>query len=178
MGADSSTPTNPTTTIDDASMAPITEEEAAVVTEPEGKQCCFKDANELELRLRQVQIINHAIKVLSQELTKTAGNINFKFLHSSVIDIRDPEGKRYTEDSSRLEKLGRKEQGFDWSLLSEDEAFKPLELDYNRFKEFELYFQNKPNATQEEMKANFDAFLILFMRLRDALLKIMSDKCA
>ena len=149
-----------------ASLAPITTAETALYTKT-GLACCWADGAEYQFRLRQLELMTHGITTLAVELYKDAEMINFKRLHTDVMtfqDIDNPEDK-YTDSSH------------DWSLLSEDVTFKPMGEE-NRFKEFEEYMARSAGASNAKMKEDFSNFLILFRRLRDALLKLLVTKCA
>ncbi len=143
-----------------------------------GKRCCFEDAQVLEIRLRQIQICNHAVKVLSTELNKLAESIDFPALHSSVMQARGVDGKTPKEEP-RFAYNEREPPGFAWSLLSEDESLKALEHPINRFKQFETFFQQKTGGrTNSEMKMLFEQYLIDFIRIRDALIKMIAEGCS
>ena len=148
--------------LQNASIAPITPAETALWARA-GKACCWKDAGEYSWRLRQLEIINHAIKILAQETWKDPLILNFKTLHQDVMNYKDVDGN----DAEFHE----------WSLISDDVTFKPMELSQNRFKEFENYFQTKSGATNQKMKEDFDAFMLVFIRLRDGLMNLMVRRC-
>ena len=145
--------------LDEVLNAPITEKEAALYT-PAGKSCCWQDAEEYAFRLRQLQLINHAINILARETWKSADLINFAQVHSEILTFPDGNALLYS-----------------WSILANDPLFKPMELPYNRFKEFALFFQNRGGASKIEIKAQFETYLTLFMRIRDSLLSIMAKGC-
>lgn len=146
-----------------ASLAPITEEEAALYTRS-GKACCWTDSGEYAFRIRQLEIINYAIKRLAEETWKDADMINFQELQRDVMTYKDVDGNEA--------------ENHDWSLVAEDTTFKPLELRVNRFREFQDYFVGHAGASKTSMKQDFEHFMTLFIRLRDGLLDIMAKQCA
>src|SRR6476659_3969204 len=105
--------------IKDASVAPITQDENALYTKT-GKACCWADSAEYSFRLRQMEIINHAIKVLAEETWKDPDMISsFQSLLQDVITYKDIDGNEA--------------DNHDWSIVAEDITFKPMELRVNRF---------------------------------------------
>lgn len=149
--------------LQDASVAPITEEEAGLYTKT-GKACCWTDSGEYAFRLRQLEIMNYAVKTLAEETWKDAEMINFQALHRQILTYKDVDGNE--------------KDLHDWSLLSEDVTFKPIELPANRFKEFENYFQKKAGAAKKDQKEDFENFMTLFIRIRDGLMAIMAKGCS
>lgn len=146
-----------------ASIAPITQEEAALYTRT-GKRCCWADSGEYAFRLRQLEIINYAIRVLAEETWKDAEMItSFQELHRNVLTYHDVDGNEA--------------DNHEWSLLSEDPTFKPMELRVNRFKEFEEYFSTKGGATKQQMKIDFENYMTIFIRIRAELIKLMANQC-
>jgi hypothetical protein len=146
-----------------ASVAPLTTDEKALYTRT-GKRCCWADSGEYAFRLRQLTIINHAIKRMSEELWKDAELIsNFQRLHRSIITYTDVEGNPIPNH--------------EWTLLAEDPTFKPMELPMNRFKEFEQYFTTRGGATRQQMKTDFENYMTIFIRIRSELLKLMARQC-
>lgn len=168
MGIFSSTPEDTTDMVSaqqlqEASMAPLTKSEAELYTKS-GKMCCWTDSAEYAFRLRQLEIINYAISVLSQETWKDPEMINFQQLLRDTMSYKDVDGN---------------EADFhDWSLLAEDTTFKPIELKENRFKEFQDYFVTRAGASKSDMKRDFENYMTLFIRLRDGLMQIMTKQCA
>lgn len=146
--------------IDDSSA--ITQQEQSLYTKS-GKQCCWQDAEEYAFRLRQLEIINHAISVLSAETWKDPKMINFKQLQESAMTYIDVNG--------------RPADNHDWSLLAEDSSLSSIELEKNRFKQFEDYFMDNAGASPTENLQQFNTFLTLFIRLRDGIMKIMAKGC-
>ncbi len=165
MGSEASVPERPRYVggLNTASAQPISQAEAALLT-PTGKSCTFKDTGELAFRLQQLQLINYAVQVLSKELWKDAQLINFPLVIQDAITYKDLDGKPVA--------------GYTWRMLSEDlVAFPALETSVNRFKEFEQYLSKKAGAPNSEMKKDLDFFMVIFIRLRDRLLDIMSESC-
>jgi len=146
-----------------ASIAPITTDEAALYTRT-GKACCWADSGEYAFRLRQLEIINHAIKTLAEETWKDPEMISsFQALHREVITYKDVDGNEA--------------DNHDWSIVAEDLTFKPMELRVNRFKEFEDYFATKGGASKAQMKTDFENYMTIFIRIRDSLMQLMAQKC-
>lgn len=170
MGLFGSTPETPAVTdglsaaeLQAASIAPISQDESALYTRT-GKRCCWADSGEYAFRLRQLEIINHAVKVLAEETWKDAEIItSFQEIHRNVLTYHDIDGNEA--------------ENHEWSIISEDPTFKPMELRVNRFKEFEEYFSTKGGATKQQMKVDFENFMTIFIRIRAELLKLMATKC-
>jgi hypothetical protein len=168
MGFGASTPEEvaPDATVDQlqqAAVAPITEEEAALYTRS-GKACCWTDSAEYAFRLRQLEIINYAIKTLAEETWKDPQMINFQDLHTDVMRYKDVNGDEA--------------DNHDWSLVGEDSTFKPLERKFNRFREFQDYFITNAGKNKADMKHDFEDYMSVFIRIRDGLIQIMAKQCA
>ena len=148
-----------------ASLAPITEAESTLYT-PSGKACCWKDSEEFAFRLRQLALINHAISVLLRETWKDADAVtSFQSIHRDTMTFKNIQGNE--------------EPGYEWTILSDDNTFTPeMEMDINRFKEFENYFLARGGASKDQVKKDFENFVIVFTRLRSWLMKKMTEFCS
>lgn len=169
MGLFSSTPTvsaGPTTMteLQQAVMQPLTQSDMNLWT-PSGKACCFADAEELAFRIRQLEIVNYAVEVLSSQLVKDPSSIDYEILQKIVMEYRD---------ADRV-----KAPNHDWRLLSgDDDTFKGADARYNAFKEFERYFMDKAGASRDATHTEFTNFLIRFKKARDTLVnKYIVPKC-
>lgn len=157
-------PPNDEIDLQEASIAPITTEESALYTRT-GKACCWADSGEYAFRLRQLEIINHAIKTLAEETWKDADMMrNFQRLQQDVMTYRDVDGNEAVNH--------------DWSIIAEDLTFKPMELRVNRFKEFQEYFTTKAGTPKEQMKKDFENFMTIFVRIRDSLIQMLARQCS
>lgn len=131
-----------------------------------GKACCWADSGEYAFRLRQLEIINYAIKTLAEETWKDASSMpKFQDLHNRIMSYEDVDGNPA--------------DNHDWSLLSEDPTFLPQvgDVKINRFKEFQQYFLRKAGASKEQMKADFEDYMVKFINIRDSLMKMLAQKC-
>jgi hypothetical protein len=153
-----------TAELQEASIAPITTDEAALYTKT-GKACCWADSGEYAFRLRQLEIINHAIKTLAEETWKDAEMISsFQALHRNVMTYKDVDGNEA--------------DNHDWSIVAEDLTFKPMELRVNRFKEFQEFFATKAGESKQQIKKDFENYMTIFIRIRDSLMKRMAEQCS
>jgi hypothetical protein len=146
------------------------------IYEPAGKACCWKSASDYSIRLRQLEIINHAIKVLAKETWMDAILIDFKTVHKKAMmytDIDEKVPPLYINPMDPTTSLDL----HSWDMLANDELFNCMELAHNRFYEFQHYFDTHEATSPETMKKDFDTFLILFKRLRDGLFKSLAQNC-
>lgn len=164
MGSSESTPQPQTLqALQDAATAPLTESDKALY-EPSGKACCWADAGVYAYRLRQLEIMNHAIKTLAEGTWQDPKTIDFALLHAKVLTYTDVDGQPA--------------ENHDWSMVSDDPVWKSYELPISRFKEFELYMVNNIGKPKDQMRADFETYLTLFKRFRDGLMKLLAQGCS
>ena len=151
--------------LQNAAITPISTDETQLYSKS-GKACCWADSELYAFRLRQLEIINYAIQVMSSELWKDTRLFTTAFandLQQKVMNYKDVDGRPVDNHG--------------WDLLAEDKTFLNEEYGVNRFKEFRDYFIQNAGASKEKMKEDFERFLVLFVRYRDILIRLMFNSC-
>ena len=142
---------------------PFTEMEGELVENLYGYECLWKDAGDFQFRIIQMDVINHAIQVLTSELWKPVGQINFQMLKTDAMTYRNAYGDIVADHP--------------WGVLSSDRLFTSITEKENDFRKFENYPANLDTIGIERKLDDFKAFLLLFRKLRDFLLQTMSKSC-
>lgn len=151
--------------LQNAAISPITQQETQLYDRT-GKMCCWADSGLYAFRLRQLEIMNHAIHELTEELWRDVDH----FTAEKVAELQQ-KAMAYKDID------GKPSDNHGWDLLAEDETFFNKEYRINRFREFRDYFITKSGASKQTMKEDLDRFLILFVRYRDILIRLMSEQC-
>ena len=157
MGSSTSKPTLDPTSISNVWLDPIDQKEI----ESLNKTKIVADCGDIATGLIQLQLINYAVLVLASELLEIEGKpaslaemkaIHLKTLRCGLLDEQVASWSNY----------------YSWEKLSKDDTFNCTELGlvYNRFHEFQMYFDLYPEKTIPEMKHDFNLFLITFIRMR------------
>lgn len=128
-----------------------------------GQPCSFKDSGEFEYRMKEMQILNYIIRKMSKVLCMPASNIDFNRLIKDIMSFETPAGVA--------------SEGMDYALLSSDPIFKAPWEDDNRFMKLANYMQTNGGKTQEQMKADFEEMLVMFIRLREVLINYLVGGC-
>ena len=131
---------------------------------PSGVQCVFKDSGEYAGRLRQLELINHAIQTLSSRLWMDPKLIDFEDLHRDTMTYKDVDGIPSPATHP-------------WSMLSRDDSFRSGEQTINRFQEYEQYMVANAGADRVTMHLHMTNFLTLFIRWRNWLMGKMLQEC-
>src|SRR5690242_18667507 len=97
-----------TAPIGEVVVEPPTQDENLLYTRT-NKSCVFQDSAELAWRIRQLEIINWAVQVLSKELCRPVDQINYKWVANTAMVYEDVDG--HTTDDH------------DWSIVSRDSTF-------------------------------------------------------
>jgi hypothetical protein len=130
-----------------------------------GKACCWQDSNDYAFRLKQLQLINYAIGVLSRDLYQTSiTNVPFK----NTIE----------ESMNYKNKVGSTEPGYEWSILSNDPTYDAFGESFNVFTKFSTYIEDHGGASSDQQKRDLEGFLIKFTATRATLLEKMFNECA
>ena len=168
MGAEESVP-QPVRAPDAADLAEITalpQDENLLYTRL-GKQCCWKDAGEYAWRIRQLEIINYAIQVLSYELYR-----------KPLRDVTDV--KTIIEKATNYRTVfGEPSEEHDWGLVSNDtQLFYDNRINTTQFKKFEKHLEDNRGASIEKHYSDLENYLNIFVALRNALIKRMASDCS
>jgi hypothetical protein len=128
--------------------------------------CTWADSGVYKFRLRQLEIINHAIEELSEELWKDKNLFSSKKaqeLQLKVINYKDIDNQPSPNHN--------------WELVSEDPFFYNKEARKNRFKEFENYFMTSGGRDASKMYDDFQNFLNIFTINRNDLMTELAESC-
>ena len=116
-----------------------------------GRECCFADSGVFEFRLRQLQMINHSIKILSSESFTSA---------ESALVYKDARGHPSDLHS--------------WEMLTTDPTFISRETAQNIFETFKDYISSGDKTYQ---KQKYTEFLDKFINIRNSLMDQLSQDC-
>jgi len=130
---------------------------------PEGKKCCFDEAGRFKWRLRQIEIMNRAILLLSQELSRPDNQIDFQGVTQDILNYTDG--------------FGNQSSDHDWTIVSSDISLQsPSELQ-NKFADFEQYYDSNVIKSSQDIKTDFEHFLTAFILSRDFLIRSLMTGC-
>lgn len=137
---------------------------------PSNVQCTWQDAEQFKGRLRQLEVINHAILTLSSTLWMEPNAIDdYEDLHRSVLTYKDSNG--------RVDPSG----SHDWNIIANDPSFlqqNQVAVQMNTFGEFLHYFENYRGVSKAVIHGHFkDYYLKEFRSLRDWLTTQMAAEC-
>ena len=144
------------------SKSPKTAAEALLFTKS-GVECMWNDTNEYSFRLRQIELLNYAVRIIAADIWREAEQIKFDVVHKDSMSYKSAFN---VSDASHS-----------WNILSEDPLFMDPSTQTTFFKDYQNYFLNSAGSSVEVNKANFQKFLLSFIRLRDLLLRTMSEQC-
>jgi hypothetical protein len=127
--------------------------------------CQWQDASEYSFRLRQVELLNFAIRVIARKLSQATEPEEYKELHG--------ESMVYMNAFNRKDEDGEHK----WEILSKDPLFVPADREETFFAIYEQYMGENSGKTSEEYKSRFEQFLRQFIRLRDRLIQYLGKNC-
>ena len=131
-------------------------------TVPDIVPCTFNDSSELYFRLAQLELLNRAILLISQELCK-GDRANFESCQTNVMAYVDTDGNEVPDH--------------EWDILANDMSFTGPAEQYNPFTQFGVYFLDNPSNSQTQIAQDFANFYHVFLRLRDSLVKFLASSC-
>ena len=129
----------------------------------EGKKCCFDEAGRFKWRLRQIEIMNRAILLLSDELSKQDSQIDFQGVSQDILS--------YTDIS------GNQPPSHDWTIVASDISLQSRSELQNKFAEFEQYFDQNVLKGPSDIKKDFEDYLTAFILSRDFLIRSLMTGC-
>jgi len=133
------------------------------------QRCAYDDANEYGFRLAQLQLINYAIMVMTDELWKPVDVANYKQMHVDSMSYRDAHGRTDSE-------LGLGE-AHNFQILTRDPLFLEKSQTETYFKQYEDYLKDNAGAKASELREGFKQHVTTFKNLRDAVIKEMAKEC-
>ncbi len=130
---------------------------------PSSTSCTYEDKAYFTFRMHQLQFMNYIIRKLSKVLCLPAETIDFPRLFQDVLTYKTIDGNEA--------------EGYEYDILAQDPSLKGPAESQNRFADLQAYPSTKGGRSQQETKTDLLEFLEQFVRLRSALLDIVTQKC-
>lgn len=132
-----------------------------------GNPCSFSDQGYFIFRLKQLEIMNYIIRKMTKILCLPADTIDYERLIHDIMTFKVFEQTNASFDA----------KDYDYSLLSLDETFRAPVEEVNKFAELTNYMKNNAGRSSIVMKADFDKYLVTFIKLRDVVLQELVRGC-
>lgn len=129
-----------------------------------GKACCWADARDFEYRMRQMQMMNYAIAILSRDLYQNVATLNAKNTINEAMEYKDSAGNPVP--------------GYDWRNLSEAEGFSTdYDKEANVFRRLETFVDTHQGLSNDELKKELTEILKEIIKARAVRAEKMATEC-